>query len=333
MITSDKLDLFSAAFSQAQGKIEQAPRTHTATVATRSGGSYSYSYTDLATVLAMCRSALAESGLAIVQSAKFEQNQVTVTTRLLHSSGQWLESDPLSLPVVSEREDGKITPQAIGSSTTYAKRYSLCSLLGIASEADDDGNAGSGTDAATAPKEPLPECPECKSNKAVIVGKSEFGGGLLCWKKKDGCGHSWTTDKYPAAGETQKPEPTKAANKSSGRKQQTLKAGEMERGSEAMDPLCAPRNQLDSEKSFTNFCAKWKRTLEEVVKEDADLDTKWRQCACTWLKGHIPQLTLDSKEKYELVRVWIKTNLPDLTMQAEALRVLDARQNAERTAA
>jgi len=59
-----------------------------------------------------------------------------LTTRLMHSSGEWLEGEwPLN-PVKND-------PQALGAASTYARRYSLMAALGIATE-DDDGETASG---------------------------------------------------------------------------------------------------------------------------------------------------------------------------------------------
>lgn len=91
-------------------------------------------YADLAAVWSVCREPLSKNGLAISQHANSEGNIVTVETLLLHTSGQWL----LSRLSMTSKDS---SPQAIGSCITYARRYSLSSILGIASEEDDDGNA------------------------------------------------------------------------------------------------------------------------------------------------------------------------------------------------
>jgi len=73
-------------------------------------------------------------GIAIVQDVQMGGDGVAVSTRLLHTSGQWLEVGPLVVPV------GKRDAHGVGSATTYAKRYALQAALLMASE-DDDGNA------------------------------------------------------------------------------------------------------------------------------------------------------------------------------------------------
>jgi hypothetical protein len=58
-----------------------------------------------------------------------------VSTRLLHESGQWIES---SCPVPLTKKDG----HGLGSAITYGRRYNVLALAGVAPE-DDDGNAAS----------------------------------------------------------------------------------------------------------------------------------------------------------------------------------------------
>jgi hypothetical protein len=93
-------------------------------------------YANLAAVWEAIRGPLAANGLAVVQMSTSDANGVTVTTQLLHSSGEWIR-DRLSLPVVQK------TPQGFGSALTYARRYSLAAMVGVAAEEDDDGNAAS----------------------------------------------------------------------------------------------------------------------------------------------------------------------------------------------
>lgn len=98
-------------------------------------------YADLEHVIDACRPALLAHDIAVVQTpytfgVHTLQTTVTVTTVLTHTSGQWLSSD-LTLPVEAPAD-----AQAIGSAITYARRYALESIVGIA-RTDDDGNAAS----------------------------------------------------------------------------------------------------------------------------------------------------------------------------------------------
>lgn len=93
---------------------------------------YSYDYADLASVLEVIRGPLAKHELGIVQLPTREGADVVVETILSHSSGEWI-SNRLSLPAGAGA-------QAVGSAITYARRYSLLAMVGLAPD-DDDGAA------------------------------------------------------------------------------------------------------------------------------------------------------------------------------------------------
>lgn len=99
-------------------------------------------YADFAAVVDAIRKPLTDNGLSFVQLVGGAKGSVTVTTRLLHASGQSISST-LTMPVGAE------TPQAYGSAITYGRRYSLSAMVGLASEEDDDGNAASVAPPAT----------------------------------------------------------------------------------------------------------------------------------------------------------------------------------------
>lgn len=103
-------------------------------------GKTKFTYADLDSVLKAVRPLLAEQGLSFTQIPVANGNMVGVNTIIMHSSGQYIESDPFLVP--AKQQDA----QGYGSCMTYAKRYSLSALLGISADEDDDGNYGSGTD-------------------------------------------------------------------------------------------------------------------------------------------------------------------------------------------
>jgi hypothetical protein len=100
---------------------------------------YKSKYAPLAEILDDCRPVLVKNGISVIQSNGGDGESITVTTLLLHSSGEWIESDPLPI------KKDKMTPQDAGGAITYGRRYQLSSMLGIASEDDDDGNKISDT--------------------------------------------------------------------------------------------------------------------------------------------------------------------------------------------
>lgn len=101
---------------------------------TVSTGKYRYTFAPLPEILEEVRGVLGKHDLAVIQEATEGERGVGVTTRLVHSSGEWIEYGPLVLPAGNDA-------QSYGSAITYARRYSLCAALGIAADEDDDGNA------------------------------------------------------------------------------------------------------------------------------------------------------------------------------------------------
>lgn len=149
--TSDDVDEISAALSKAQGAMDDAPKDTTGQV-----GQQKTRYADLASVRAASRQALAANGLAYVQfPTAAERGYATIVTRLMHSSGQWIEDDAgVTVPAGN-------TAQTLGSAITYARRYSLMAVLGIAAD-DDDGHAATQARQQPRPKQqdtPAPRQP------------------------------------------------------------------------------------------------------------------------------------------------------------------------------
>lgn len=135
---SSSIASLTGALAKAQGEFGKVLKDITAKIQTKNGGSYSYQYADLASVLEAIRKPLADHGLAIMQPTSCNGDRVNITTILSHESGEWISSS-LVLPV-EPNSDRQPFVQAVGSTVTYGKRYALCGLLGISSEADDDGN-------------------------------------------------------------------------------------------------------------------------------------------------------------------------------------------------
>lgn len=97
-------------------------------------------YAPLNDVLNLVRPILSKYGLSIIQSPAGDGQNVSITTILIHDSGEWIESETLTLKA------DKATAQGAGSAITYARRYALSAVLGISSEDDDDGNGASKED-------------------------------------------------------------------------------------------------------------------------------------------------------------------------------------------
>jgi len=97
-------------------------------------------FVELNDLLAAVRPILTKHGLAIMQEPAGNGADITITTILLHDSGEWIEFEPLTLKAQ------KIDPQGAGSAITYGRRYALSAVLGVAWDDDDDGNSASNND-------------------------------------------------------------------------------------------------------------------------------------------------------------------------------------------
>jgi hypothetical protein len=97
-----------------------------------------YQYATLDQLTAMLRPVLAKHGLMYTQELVQVDGMAGTVTRVLHSSGEWIETEPL-LMAVQDRK-GMTQAQAVGSVFTYGRRYALQALFGIAAEADDDAS-------------------------------------------------------------------------------------------------------------------------------------------------------------------------------------------------
>jgi hypothetical protein len=130
---SDQIGELAAALAKAHAEIKAPKKGRTAKVPTKAGGSYSYNYADLADVIECYQGPLSKHGLALTHTLRIQDGHMVLVTTLMHSSGQWKDSEyPL------QNYD---RPQEQGSAITYARRYAASAILGIAAQDDDDGQA------------------------------------------------------------------------------------------------------------------------------------------------------------------------------------------------
>lgn len=137
---SETIGKIADALAKAQGEMQNAAKD-------KDNPFFKSTYADLASVWDACRQPLAKNGLAVVQLLNMpEPGRLILTTKLIHSSGEWFGSQ---VPVVPVKQD----PQGVGSAITYMRRFTLSALVGIAPaekpteddvhDDDDDGNAAS----------------------------------------------------------------------------------------------------------------------------------------------------------------------------------------------
>ncbi len=160
--TSSSIAALAAALAKAQSAFVPLKKDKTARIETRSGGTFSYSYVDLATIQEAIRGPLSANELAYTQAVSVRHQHVCVETTLLHSSGEWLSAE-LEFGIADAAD-----ARAIGSSITYGRRFGLSSLVGIAASDEDDDAAGTVGPAtrrdqarprtrATSPATPVPD--------------------------------------------------------------------------------------------------------------------------------------------------------------------------------
>ena len=126
---SPTIGVVAAALAKAQGALSTVPRTKL-----MQGEKYSFWYADLAACWEACRKPLADNKLAVVQLPTITDTSVVVATLLAHESGEWFRGE-VAIPVRDR------SAQVVGAALTYARRYGLSALVGLASDEDLDADA------------------------------------------------------------------------------------------------------------------------------------------------------------------------------------------------
>jgi hypothetical protein len=129
MSQSETIGALAAALSKAQASITGALKDS-------ANPFFKSKYADLASCWDACRRQLTENNLAIIQTVEPSADDILLVTTLAHSSGEWMAS---RLPIRAKDN----SPQAQGSAITYARRYALAAIVGLA-QIDDDAEAAQG---------------------------------------------------------------------------------------------------------------------------------------------------------------------------------------------
>lgn len=138
-------------------------------------------YADLASIVEASRAILVKNGLVITQTIDFEGDINYLCTTLWHTSGQFISSRLRLKPV-------KDDPQSTGSAITYAKRYSLSSMIGLITEEDDDAEGAMGRqNESLIPKEIMDAKAQAKQelNDAIDTAQKTFPGSTVVSEKVD----------------------------------------------------------------------------------------------------------------------------------------------------
>lgn len=141
MNQSESIKNIAAALATFQVKAEKI-------IKTANNPFFNSKYANLPSILDAIALPLAESGLVVSQWPDGEG----MTNILMHpNSGEWMSANGIMKPV-------KLDPQSMGSAITYQRRYSLCAILGLNVDGDDDGNE------ASAPAKTEPQLPWLNKN-------------------------------------------------------------------------------------------------------------------------------------------------------------------------
>ena len=136
--SSESVAALATALAKAQGELVNPEKSLTATIRTANGNGEterSFRYASLSSGLDIIRKTLGRHEIATVQATAIDQTTgiVNLTTVLAHTSGEWVSSDWPVCPL-----SDMATPRRMGAALTYARRYALFTLVGIAGEDDLD---------------------------------------------------------------------------------------------------------------------------------------------------------------------------------------------------
>lgn len=127
---SDPVATFAEAFVKLQAAIRPA-------IKDANNPAFRSKYADLGAVWEAVKQPLTDHGFFVIQATDFDAEHTWLSTVITHVSG---ESRSCRFPLRTVKPG----MQEIGSALTYARRYSLCAMLGVIADEDDDGNAASG---------------------------------------------------------------------------------------------------------------------------------------------------------------------------------------------
>ncbi|UWU67610.1 ERF family protein [Bradyrhizobium sp. NC92] len=200
--SSERIGTIAAALARAQAELTNPEKALTAVIRSHfpREENRTFRYASLASGLDIVRKTLSQQEIATIQTTRIEQptGQIHLTTLLAHASGEWISSD---LPVCSSKDVE--APHRMGAALTYARRYALFALVGIAGEDDLDApDVVTGPPAATEPQTtsgPKEKPPKGVLNRPPVLSPErsaelldrllgelalpEDSEGLLAWAK------------------------------------------------------------------------------------------------------------------------------------------------------
>jgi hypothetical protein len=190
--SSETIGRIAAALAKAQAELTNPEKSLVATIRPDGPGAAerSFRYAPLSSGLDIVRKTLSQHEIATVQTTAVDQaaGMVNLTTVLAHSSGEWIASD---WPICSIGD--LATPHRMGAALTYARRYALFTLVGIAGEDDVDAPDLNTLNANAAAPALGPQSPGRDGNGRLSGGPPRSSPDRLL-------SHSWAGDRDRKAG-------------------------------------------------------------------------------------------------------------------------------------
>lgn len=175
---SEQINELATALAKAQGQMRAASKD-------AKNPHLNNTYATLSSIIEAAKEPLSANGLAFSQILSQGDNGLVLETLLMHSSGQWLQSEVLVIAQAGNRGVNEV--QQLGSSLTYYKRYALTAILGISiSDEDDDGNSAgqlvkrqpTKREVQTAEPDSRPVQPQPKQEQAATKPANGNGGKI-----------------------------------------------------------------------------------------------------------------------------------------------------------
>jgi hypothetical protein len=183
---SETIGTIAAALAKAQAQLVNSEKSLIGTIRSDQAGASerSFRYAPLSSGLDIVRKTLSQHEIATVQTTSIDESVgiVRLSTVLAHASGEWIASD---WPVCAISETA--TPHRMGAALTYARRYALFTLVGIAGEDDLD-----------APDLLSPAAPEAKADSPFGNKKDRLNGGQGQSVQQGAGGHRAKTSSTPS---------------------------------------------------------------------------------------------------------------------------------------
>jgi len=176
--SSDSIGAIAAALAKAQAELSNPEKSRVATIRSPfpRESDRIFRYAPLSSGLEIVRKSLGRHEIATVQTTEIDKDAglVRLTTVLAHSSGEWLSSDR---PVCPISDTG--SPQRMGAALTFARRYALFTLVGIAGEDDLDAPDLGAIPKAGVEQPPRSDHRRQSNGHAAAAGRPSWDGGKL----------------------------------------------------------------------------------------------------------------------------------------------------------